>query len=176
MKKIEVEIPDGCWFESSYVKDGKVVVKFNKIVNPQFQSLEKSEPSTWEEFCKSTPIVKGEVFICADSHIDSCGEGDERGVVFDRNILPNKETAKAFVALMQLIQLRNRYNHGWHPNYNEFEKFYIIGFNCNEIDTAACYHWCESPLYFKTEETRDLFLARFRDLINKLKPLYEIGI
>lgn len=176
MKKFEVELPKGFWFQCARVENGKVVIELNEIENPQFQSLEKSEPGTWEEFCKTTPIVRGEAFICDDSEIQPCFDGAERDAFRDRNISPNQKTAEAVLALIQLIQLRNRYNHGWHPDYRAGEAFYIIGFNCNEIDTAACWDWCESPLYFKTEETRDLFLSRFRDLINKLKPLYEIAI
>ena len=82
MKKLEVELPKGCWFQCARVENGKVVIELNEITKPQFQSLEKSEPSTWEEFCKTTPVVKGEAFICEDSEIEPCFEDTERGGLF----------------------------------------------------------------------------------------------
>jgi hypothetical protein len=92
----------------------------------------------------------------------------------DTNILPDRATAEAVLALCQLIQLRNAYNGEWVPdwkNYNQ-DKF-TIEFHEREI-FCDCVLITSTPLYFKSKELRDEFLGYFRPLIEKLKPLYGI--
>ena len=43
-----------------------------------------------------------------------------------------------------------------------------------EIDVDCANSLPSSLLYFKSKELRDEFLQNFRDLIEKLKPLYGI--
>ena len=87
-----------------------------------------------------------------------------------KDILPNKETAGAILALMQLIQLRNCYNGVWEPDLNEDEPKYVIvnkQGNLHKIRNATINH----VLTFKSEELCDQFLENFRDLIETAKSL-----
>ena len=92
-----------------------------------------------------------------------------------KNLLPERATAEAVLALCQLIQLRNCYNGDWVPDWTDGERKYTIDFYEREI-------WCgdvgntPSILTFKSRELRDEFLRYFRDLIVKLKPLYGIKL
>ena len=164
--KIEVEIPVG----------------YDLVINgTDCKLVPKSRlPKTWEEFCEVHPIQNGECFIgeCAKIHEV---EEHRRNKNIDKNFLPNKETAEAFLALMQLIQLRNCYNGDWEPDWtNELETKYTITFYYNlycdrdgGVVEAVPDLECVIPrvLTFKSEELRDQFLENFKDLIEIAKPL-----
>lgn len=91
----------------------------------------------------------------------------------DINILPDRATAEAVIALCQLIQLRNCYNGDWVPDWNSESYKFLI-----EIYEGKPKIWLTqntpSLLYFKTREMCEEFLNCFRPLIEKLKPLYGI--
>ena len=89
----------------------------------------------------------------------------------------DRATAEAVLALCQLIQLRNAYNGDWVPEWKGYCtncRKYTIEFNGGEIETSRTESLSSSPLYFKTEDLRDEFLRNFRQLIEKLMPLYGI--
>lgn len=83
------------------------------------------------------------------------------------------ELSDALVALIKLILLRNAYNGDLVPDWNDCNRKFITGIYNNDISVWST---CNTafPLYFKTEELCDEFLRNFRDLIEKLKPLYGI--
>lgn len=144
------------------------------IVNFLIKRKEKQLPKTWEEFCENNPIKYGECAIGLQSNIiDESGEFS-RAIDTDRNYLPNYSTAEAVLALCQLIQLRNCYNGDWLPNWTNSKTKYVIEFNHN---TPQINDWrviSVSPLYFKSKQLAEKFLQNFRQLIEKLKPLYGI--
>lgn len=74
------------------------------------------------------------------------------------NVFLTEEQAEASVALAQLSQLRDLYRNGWIPDYTYGSEKYSVVFY-------------SSLLSFQDEETRDLFLKNFRDLIEKAKLL-----
>ena len=155
-----IEIPEG--FELKKVSDTEY-----KIVKK-----EKSLPKTWEEFCELYPIKKDECFIETRSDIvrANC---KNRNSCSDKNVLPSGEKAEAILALCQLIQLRDCYNDGYKPDWkNPRQEKYTIYYNTNYPDKGTN---CVSvrALAFKTKELRDEFLDNFKDLIEKLKSLYE---
>lgn len=128
-------------------------------------------PKTWEEFCKICPqIMKDEVCIGGGSCLSYYNEDDIRHPIYDRRVLPNKNVAEAMLALCQLIQLRNYYNDGWQPDWNDgTNKYVIVGLN-NHIHktTQYCY---SSVLAFRTEELRNEFFNNFKELIETAKEL-----
>lgn len=156
-----IEIPEG--FELKKVSDTeyKIVKKENVL------------PKTWEEFCKLNPIKYTERFISSSSCI--CGTGrnvKERDEEEDRNLIPSKEKAEAILALCQLIQLRDCYNDGWKPDWNSHGKEkYTIYYDTNHFEKTQS-SFIGRVLVFKTEELRNEFFNNFKDLIEKLKPLY----
>ena len=166
MKETKIEIPAGFEVGKTEVVDGALVVTF-KPKEPQL-------PKEWEEFCETTPIQKGECYIDQISEIEVFEFAHVRRPVLDANTVPNRETAKAVLALCQLIQLRECYNKGWVPNWNKSETKIVIDF-CRDGDLRTFYAQGEvSLLAFKDKETADEFLQNFRPLIEKLKPLYGI--
>lgn len=128
-------------------------------------------PKTWEEFCeKHKKIKEGECFIGIDSYItdvgNKCKERDEK---FDRNLLPSKSDAEGILALIQLIQLRNCYNEGWKPDWEDggLDK-YSICYSKNKATTSVNFN-THRILSFKTTELRDRFFTNFKDLIKTAK-------
>lgn len=154
-----IEIPEG--FELKKVSDTEYkIVKKEKIL-----------PKTWEEFCEFYPIKSDEHSLGIGSAIITTVR--ERRLEIDRNVLPTKEKAEAILALCQLIQLRDCYNDGWKPDWkNENQYKYVFWFLKDNIKIG--YLFCQPVLFaFKSEKLRDEFLNNFKDLIEKLRPLYE---
>jgi len=166
-KERKITAPEGCEIEKVYLIDGVAVVTFRE--------KELGLPKSWEEFCRMNPETKvGESCIITDSSIRTSGFTFKRTVDKDKNLLPDRATAEAVLALCQLTQLRNCYNGGWVPDWtNDKETKFVIRFFNNEISETIGYE-SPTPLCFKTAELRDEFLRCFRSLIEKLKPLYGI--
>lgn len=122
------------------------------------------------------PAKVGEVIITGTSEFSTVTNERMRIKCADRNLLPDRATAEAVLALCQLIQLRNAYNGDWVPDWDdeEQEKYVITFVCCDEITITDSYNDAYSPLYFKNEELAKEFLRYFRDLIEKIKPLYGI--
>lgn len=168
MKETKIEIPAGCEVEKIETVNNSVLVTF-KAKEPQL-------PKSWEEFCRQYAIKTGECRITTDGSIASSTCSVLRDSFFEKNVLPNRETAEAVLALCQLIQLRECYNQGWKPDWDDKSKKHLITFENDETVTRFWYGCAYSPLYFKSEELRDQFLENFRPLIEKLKPLYGIAL
>ena len=164
MKETKIEIPAGCEVEKTEITDGALVVTFKK--------KEPRLPKSFEAFCEMNPRKESEYYIDVDSYIEESA-GGTRQRLKDKNLLPDRETAEAVLALCQLIQLRNCYNGDWVPNWLSNTNKYVIDCNSHEFTTTT--YWTTPVLlYFETEELRDEFLRNFCDLIEKLKPLYGI--
>lgn len=166
---IKITPPQGCEVDKVEVVDGVLTVTFK----PQERKL----PKSWEEFCEMFPDYTGEYFIEPNS-IEKIGQVldiSEWGKRTNQNaeLLPDRATAEAVLALIKLIQLRNAYNGDWVPDWTDEERKYTIDFYEVEISDGDVGK-IPSILHFKTKELRDEFLRNFRDLIEKLKPLYGI--
>ena len=86
------------------------------------------------------------------------------------NFIKDRETAEAYAVLPQLIRLRDKYNEGWKPDWNNKNiKYTIEKFNTDLI-VSTTYN-STKLITFKTEETRDRFFEDHRDLIEIAKPL-----
>lgn len=170
-KERKITAPEGYEIEKVELIDGAAVVTFRE--------KERKLPKSWEEFCEMFPIKAGECYIEVSSAITEYKLTREqrtaqRRAKTDPNVLPDRATAEAVLALCQLILLRDCYNGDWVPDWGSgVENKYCIDFAYGDICTCIN---CVSPLllYFKTEELRDEFLKYFRPLIEKLKPLYGI--
>lgn len=168
-KEIKIEAPEGCEIEKVEIIDGVAVVTFKE--------KERKLPKSWEEFCEMFHDYKGEYFI-EPNNAENIGqvlelEGEKR-TNKNAELLPDRATAEAVLALCQLIQLRNCYNGDWVPDWDGGGHNYVIEFDGGEIDLYDRDTVSSSPLYFKSEELREEFLRNFRPLIEKLKPLYGI--
>ena len=166
-KERKITAPEGCEIEKVEIVDGAAVVTFRE--------KEWKLPKSWEEFCEMFPDYTGEYFI-KPNNIDKIGQVmdiSKWGKRTDRNaeLLPDRATAEAVLALCQLIQLRNAYNGDWVPDWTDEERKYTIDFDEYEIWCGDCVNTPEI-LYFRSKELRDEFMLNFRLLIEKLKPLY----
>ena len=142
------------------------------IVSALFKEYEKQNelPQTWEEFCERNHVKKGESFIDDGSKIGTCSYEPERDSVHDKNMCTSKQEAEAFLALMQLRQLRKAYVKDWEPDWNDNDPKYCIMCNANQFDTINCYH-VSGPLSFPTEKLAIKFFNNFKDLLEVAKPL-----
>lgn len=173
-KERKTTAPEGCEIEKVEIVDGAAVVTFRE--------KERQLPKSWEEFCEMFPIEKKEFIITNSSLLLKANDNppydnSEKPRCFcNKNILPDRATAGAVLALCQLIQLRNAYNGDWVPDWDDEEqdKYVITFVCCDEITITDSYNDAYSPFYFKNEELAKEFLRNFRPLIEKLKPLYGI--
>ena len=152
---IEIEVPDG--YKAVYDKDTQKV-----------EIIEVILPKTWEEFCENNPVKRSEYFI-HDGDIMNVIIGGLRSTT-TKSMLPNKETAEAFIALMQLIQLRDCYRQGWKPDWRDGTEKYIIVQYDNTISSEVNQR-ISKVLSFQSPNIRSKFLHNFRDLIERAKEL-----
>ena len=152
-KEMKIQVPEG--YEIDREKS-----TFENIV---FKKAGRKLPKKWEDLY----MVKG-WFV--DFHSDVVTTNIMHTADSVKNRFPTKEEAEACLALAQLCQLRDRYNDGWKPDWNDVNEKYIIYFHADKIirgDTCRA----QSVLHFKAKKLRDKFLENFRDLIEIAKPL-----
>jgi hypothetical protein len=145
------------------------------LVSALFKEYEKQNqlPKTWEEFCKRVKIKEGESYIdCYEQDIievDIDNVGIDRDSRMDKNLCTSKQEAKAFLALMQLRQLRKAYVKDWEPKLGK-ESYYGIIFSQHGIHIGT---FCDvnRHLSFPTHELAKQFLTNFKDLLEIAKPL-----
>ena len=157
-KEMKIQVPEG------YEIDRENST-FEKIV---FKKVENELPKNWCDL----KFIKG-FFVNGESEIKEINETHDKVLAIEgnRNVFPNREEAEACLALAQLCQLRDRYNEGWKPHWEDYnETKYCIEFCQGRIETINRVN-CHKILTFKTEELRDKFLENFRDLIETAKPL-----
>lgn len=152
---IEIEVPEG--YKAVYDEETQKV-----------EMVSVTLPKTWEKFCENNPVEFKETYIYNGrvNNVRTEGERTEK----DKDLLPNKETAEAFLALMQLIRLRDCYRQGWKPDWGDYTTKHCIICLGGGVDIG----WAigeQRVLSFQSEEIRDEFRKNFRDLIGKAKEL-----
>ena len=146
-KEIKIEIPQG--YEIDKEKS-----TFEKII---FKKIPEN-PKTWEEYCS---LMKGKTIHYPDYYYVIV-----RSFQDAYNMFATEERARQFIALGQLIQLRDY----WVKGYNEF-RYAVYG---DRLDGTAICDWCENtnhPLTFPTKEMAEEFKDCFSDLIKQAFPL-----
>lgn len=159
MEELRISIPENQeidWRQSA--KQEKIVFKQKAF-----------KPKSWEEYCKNTkyvgyyinPYSSIEFVEDKTSHLD-----DEE----DRNLLPTQKLSKSFLALMQLMSLRQAWIVDWKPNWAMHNSKYAILFVEDKLIVTEVF--CNSrPLSFPTKEMADEFVECFKDLINEARIL-----
>lgn len=153
---IEIEVPDG--YKAMYNEDTQKV-EIVKVVLPK----------SWEEYCKQNPIVDWEYFINERSEIGEIRKR-ERNPETDKSTIQTKDMAEAFLALIQLVRLRDCYRQGWKPDWKDEKNKFVIEMFDGKITT----YWDNRRsriLSFQSIEVRDKFLENFRELIEQAKEL-----
>ena len=96
----------------------------------------------------------------------------ERNYIYlpENLVAPNKELADAVVALLKLLFLRDYYNEGWQPDWNDNATKYSIEVEVGEI--VGRNHHCNARIMsFKTNDVRNKFLEEQKELLEIAKPL-----
>ena len=132
---------------------------FDKIV---FKKIENNLPMSWEELKR----VKG-YYVSSDLDMLYCNYYPTRKVT--RNLFPTEEEAKAMLAMAQLCQLRDAWNSGWKPDWEEnTQKYCIVSYKSILYRDIHCN--ASRVMAFKTRELRDKFMETFKDLLEEAKP------
>lgn len=159
MKEVKIQIPDNC----ELVKDGDNYVVREKKQNP---------PRSWEDFCRNYPITETEHFIGTFSAITDTEEGTLRTTHSDRNLCVSKEEAEAFLALMQLRQLRKAWVGDWEqPNSKTYIAAIAYNVDNTEVFVKVGNYWSNKNLSFPTQEMAEDFLSCFKELCETAKIL-----
>lgn len=156
MSTLNIQIPEGqeIDLDKSDLSKCLIVFKDKKI----------ELPKTWRELKTVTGYyVSGDSLVCPVSDASA-------HVIRNRNIYPTKELAEASLALAQLLQLRDRYNGDWKPDFTDNSYKYVIEVYFGNVCTGD-YKVVSRVLAFKDKNLRDMFLENFRDLIEIAKPL-----
>ena len=170
--EVKIQIPDNC----ELIKDGDTYIVKEKKNN---------KPKTWSKFCGDYPIQPSEYYIDSKSrvlpieyYIDNQSKvlpmtmsGAFRDAVLDKNCCTSKEEAEAFLALMQLRQLRKAWVGDWKQEKSGAAA--VIVYNLNEDKIIVDYGTtCMSrPLSFPTQLMAYDFLGCFKHLCKTAKIL-----
>lgn len=141
------------------------------IVSALFKEYEKQYelPKTWEEFCKRNDLPGEEsYYISIGSDIVTLKGTYKRDNLTDRNMCTSKQEAEAFLALMQLRQLRKAYVKDWEPDLTK-ACFGIVP-SMHEINVSGLCTVYRN-LSFPTYDLANQFLTNFKDLLEIAKPL-----
>ena len=84
-----------------------------------------------------------------------------------KTVLPSKELAEAFLAMMQLMSLRQAWIGDWTPGWNK-SNWCLAAM---KSIYAASFPTSAHPLSFPTEEMAYDFMYTFKDLLEIAKPL-----
>lgn len=111
-------------------------------------------------------------YIDSDSEIEKVYSFHENDFSESRNIILSEQRAKELLAFTQLIALRDKWNEidEFEPDWSHHIAKYCIG---NQEGRTHIDEWrtISFPLYFRTEETAELFFKTFKDLIEEAKNL-----
>ena len=91
-------------------------------------------------------------------------------VIYADEAYINEEYERAFEALKKLTILRDYYNEGWQPDWEDEEEKFSIQVCEGEFHTFESIE-CQRVVSFKTEEIRDKFLEEQRELLETAKLL-----
>ena len=173
VEKLGITAESNCYYDFPETKSLEVLTA---LVSALFKEYEKQNelPKTWEEFCERNPLKAKEVFINSASKINTVGDYISREYRMpdnDRNLCTSREEAEAFLALMQLRQLRKAYVKNWEPDWvNDEELKYCVNLQANSFDVQCWYHM-SNPFSFPTARLAKQFLDNFKDLLEIAKPL-----
>lgn len=87
----------------------------------------------------------------------------------NRGYVSNREEAEAFLALMQLRQLRKAWVGDWEPDWNNDSESYTIRKYENTLSYGLSRN--SGPLTFPTEIVASEFFYCFKDLLEQAKML-----
>jgi hypothetical protein len=145
------------------ISNNEELQAFAKELYPELGK--KQLPESWEELQE----IEG-YYLDSDSNVKDANTGCSTHKR-NKNVFATQEQAEAAIAMAQLSQLMEVYNDEWEADWSNYNQLkYCIGFTREnlEIDNWIDYR---QFLAFKDQETAELFLENFRELIEQAKPL-----
>lgn len=151
----EMRIPEG-W--ECIIEDGVAT----------FREKKQTPPRSWEEFRKRYPVKKNEYCIKEPGYtLGAEADFETRNCI---TWCTSKEEAEAFLALMQLRQLRKAWVGDWEQSKGSCAGiFYSV--SDNKVTISYDNFWTNITLSFPTKEMAEDFLSCFRDLCETAKIL-----
>lgn len=159
-KEIKIEIPEGYELDTALTDLSKGIIKLKK--------KENQLPQSWE----GLKTIKGYYIEGSSEILELKNNYVGLSTSANRNVFPTKELAEAALALAQLLQLRDRYNDRWVPDWKNVSIKYIIYVVEDRLIADYCYI-TQHVLHFKSEKLRDEFLnaPEINKLLQIAKPL-----
>ena len=164
-KELKIQIPDG------YEIDKEKSI-FEKIV---FKKKEDTKPRSWEEYCENHR--GGFAFISTGSRVSvtevkyPSNESLKLDPENSKHVLPSKELAGAFLAMMQLMSLRQAWIGDWKPDWScGYSSNYCVVGAGDRFDVCILSK-CRYALSFPTIEMAKDFMDCFKGLLEIAKPL-----
>ena len=163
-KELKVTIPEG--YEIDKEKS-----TFEKIV---FKKKETSIPRSWEEYCYQQYKAKNKIGYYIDN--TNCIPVEiNRNVCLSphqlKNVLPSKKLTEAFLAMMQLMSLRQAWIGDWEPDWydDSITKWCIV----YQTSNFYVFNYCATSrsLSFPTKEMAIDFMNTFKKLLEIAKPI-----
>ena len=161
MNEVKIQIPDNC----ELIKNGNMYIVKEKKQEP---------PKTWEEFCERYPVKNDECFITPRSSISSKEDykcDSNRHCIEGRNWCTSIEEAEAFLALIQLRQLRKAWVGDWEPSRNVEYSVILVEKRTNRLKIGYGYWEYNYLMTFPSKKMAYDFLECFRDLCETAKIL-----
>lgn len=153
-KELKVQIPEGQeidWQESA--KQEKIVLK----------KKENTRPRSWKEYLELNTGFDG-------AGIDwNCGGVQTTGLHHRGKAIVPTHLAQPFIAMMQLMSLRQEWIGDWKPDWKDSTNWCII-FQEDKLKVDF-FNYTEHSLSFPTEEMATDFMNCFKDLLVIAKPL-----
>ena len=151
----------------------------NKYIVNIPEGYELDEEKSNFVFKKKTPELPESVEEIKDRfyYIDDIGAIDSADEKYmnlypddSKNHVSTKERAEAFLALIQLVELRDAWNNAVEDEWDDSGKKHVIFRHRGKME-GDYFSNTDFVLNFKTPELRDQFLEKFKDLIETAKEL-----
>lgn len=152
--EVKIQIPDNC----ELIKNGDTYIVKEK---------KNDKPRSWEEFCEKYPVKVGESYIMSGSDKTFTTEDDYDSKRLGKTWCTSKEEAEAFLALMQLRQLRKAWVGDWSDIDGAAYSIYVE----KGVILSIGRFGISRVLHFPSLEMAKDFLSCFRDLCETAKIL-----
>ena len=154
-KSIVIDIPDGMCIDKSKSTFEKIVFK-----------KKDTKPRSWEEYCRN---FKGQFYYIQDDKDNIATSFTPNGLISEyKNYVPLEELAESFLAMMQLMSLRQEWIGDWEPDWSKGN--YCVAATNSGIFAGVLVNFTH-PLSFPTQEMATDFMNTFKDLLEIAKPL-----
>ena len=159
-KELKIQIPEGYEIDKENSTFEKIVFK-----------KKDDKPRSWREYYEQQIANKKHGYYIDDADCSSVSVvwNEYAGANKWRNVLPSKELTEAFLAMMQLMSLRQAWIGDWEPDWEDSTNWCII-FRESKLKVDF-FNYTAHPLSFPTEEMTTNFMDCFKGLLEIAKPL-----